>query len=387
MKLSRKRKLISRACLMAAASLIAAVPTARAANVFFDPNGATTAAATAAGIGTGGTGNWDATLNFWVNAGTATSIPGNVLGAAYTFTNADTAYFIGQSGTATLQLGVTLNGIYDSTQGMTIAGAQTLTLAGSTPTITNTGSAVTTISSNLAGTVGFTKAGTGILALTGTNTISGNINLQQGVLSLGSATALGTSSLTIGGSGYAVGLDGNGASLTSTGAITVGSNFTYVGSNSLNLGAGAVNLGAVGRTIQVGMNAQTTGALTVGGVVSGAASLTKTGSGALTLSGANTYTGGTILNAGSLTLSGANTYTGATTVEAGTLRLTGSTTTGHVARRGGTHEPAASTALGAPTASGGVLDLGALAHGAAQLWPHRHGTDAMFIQLLQRGTA
>ncbi|GAA1726273.1 transcription antitermination factor NusB [Microcella frigidaquae] len=30
------------------------------------------------------------------------------------------------------------------------------------------------------------------------------------------------------------------------------------------------------------------------------------------------------------------------------------------------------------------LDLGELPHGAAQLWPHRHGTDAMFIQLLQR---
>jgi 16S rRNA (cytosine967-C5)-methyltransferase len=30
------------------------------------------------------------------------------------------------------------------------------------------------------------------------------------------------------------------------------------------------------------------------------------------------------------------------------------------------------------------LDLGDLAYGAAQLWPHRHGTDAMFIQLLTR---
>ncbi len=30
------------------------------------------------------------------------------------------------------------------------------------------------------------------------------------------------------------------------------------------------------------------------------------------------------------------------------------------------------------------LDLGELAHRAAQLWPHRHGTDAMFIQLLTR---
>jgi 16S rRNA (cytosine967-C5)-methyltransferase len=31
-----------------------------------------------------------------------------------------------------------------------------------------------------------------------------------------------------------------------------------------------------------------------------------------------------------------------------------------------------------------TLDLGDLEHGAAQLWPHRHGTDAMFVQLLTR---
>ena len=54
MKLSRQRKLISRACLMAAASLLAAVPTVRAANIFFDPNGGTTAAVTGQTIGTGG---------------------------------------------------------------------------------------------------------------------------------------------------------------------------------------------------------------------------------------------------------------------------------------------------------------------------------------------
>ncbi len=30
------------------------------------------------------------------------------------------------------------------------------------------------------------------------------------------------------------------------------------------------------------------------------------------------------------------------------------------------------------------LELGELPHGAAQLWPHRHGTDAMFVQLLRR---
>ena len=87
---------------MAAASLLAAVPTVRAANVFFDQNAAT--------IGTSGTGAWDATSAFWVNAGTGTSIPGNVAGAAYTFTNADTAYFIGQSGTITGSASVTASG-------------------------------------------------------------------------------------------------------------------------------------------------------------------------------------------------------------------------------------------------------------------------------------
>lgn len=46
------------------------------------------------------------------------------------------------------------------------------------------------------------------------------------------------------------------------------------------------------------------------------------------------------------------------------------------------------TPLDARAALAGItrtpLDLGDLAHGAAQLWPHRHGTDAMFIQLITR---
>ena len=45
-------------------------------------------------------------------------------------------------------------------------------------------------------------------------------------------------------------------------------------------------------------------ALTVNCSMGGAGSLTKTGTGVLTLSGANTFTGGTSVNAGALTLLG-----------------------------------------------------------------------------------
>jgi hypothetical protein len=157
MKLSRQRKLISRACLMAAASLIAAVPTVRAANVFFDQNAAT--------IGTSGTGAWDATSAFWVNAGTGTSIPGNVAGAAYTFTNADTAYFIGQSGTITGSASVTASG-----------GAS--------------GQAVITTTNTTGLAVGMTVTGTGIPAGATITAITANTNFT--ISANLTATAAGT---------------------------------------------------------------------------------------------------------------------------------------------------------------------------------------------------
>lgn len=114
-----------------------------------------------------------------------------------------------------------------------------------------------------------TKAGAGVLTLTGTNNaFTGTTNLNGGTVSIASETNIGTGPL---------GFDGG--TLQTTGATTL---------------ANAVTLGAGGGTFDTGA------ATTVSGPITGAGALTKTGAATLILSGANTYTGGTTVSAGIL---------------------------------------------------------------------------------------
>ena len=168
----------------------------------------------------------------------------------------------------------------------------------------NGGGAIILSTGTISGAGGLSLTGDGIvtrLASVGTYAGGVSVNVGNATLQLGSATALGTGTLTIGASASNFSLDTTGSDLTLTtnNAIALNQNLTYSGSNNshLNLGTGNVTLSAGNKIITT-----TAGVLTIGGAVIGTSgqNLTKAGSGILALNGTNTYTGETSVSAGTL---------------------------------------------------------------------------------------
>ncbi len=161
-------------------------------------------------------------------------------------------------------------------------GPWALTLQTSTgqPTI-NIVNQTTTISAALAGTQGFAKTGAGTLTLSGNNSaLTGGITLSAGVLNF-AANSLGTNTVDI------------------TAAATLG----WSAGNTQDVSAQIKIEDGVSATINTGANNVTlatalqTGPLGTGGI-------TKIGTGTLTITAANTYTGATKVNVGRVVLSG-----------------------------------------------------------------------------------
>src|SRR5205085_2667934 len=135
---------------------------------------------------------------------------------------------------------------------------------------------------------GITKSGSGSLTLSNANTFTGGVTLSAGQLNINNAQALGTVAGTFTISGGTIDNTSGGSITTLNYPQAWNGDFTFAGTKALNLGTGAVAMSA---SRQVTVSAST---LTVGGVISGSGfSLTKAGAGTLTLSGANTFTGGT----------------------------------------------------------------------------------------------
>src|SRR5262249_23276212 len=132
----------------------------------------------------------------------------------------------------------------------------------------------------ISGSGAFQQNGAGTTIFTAANTYTGGTTINAGTLQLGA-----------------------GGSLAPTGALTVNAGGTF-NLNSFNQtvgdlsGLGAIALGS--RTLTAG----TANSTTFGGPISGTGGLVKQGSGALTLTGASSYTGPTNINAGALVVNG-----------------------------------------------------------------------------------
>jgi fibronectin-binding autotransporter adhesin len=173
-------------------------------------------------------------------------------------------------------------------------------------------------SGKISGTTSLIKSGTGTLTLATANDYSGGTTLNAGQLNLNNASAIGTGTFTIAGGTID---NTSGGAIVNAGAnpMTWNAGISFVGTNDLDLGTGAVTLGGP-RTVDVQANT-----LTVGGAIDGAFALTKTGTGTLALTGTNTYTGNTTVNAGVLELNSGDAIanTGRLTIDgSGSVELT-----------------------------------------------------------------
>ncbi len=241
----------------------------------------------------------------------------------------------GTGGNTVVSIGATLdlNGVALGLEPLNLSGAGTGTSAAalynSSATAASTSGPVTlaaattvggfgdlTLGGPLTGSATLTKTGVATLTLSGGNGgFTGALAVTQGIVKLGSATALGTAVGTTTVSSGAV-LDLNGQTITEP--------LTLAGAGLANIGAANI-LGvlintsgtpavvnatvALGTSSNIGSSSLTGGgAITLGGVVSGGI-FNKVGGNTVTMSAANTYTGVGTVQLGTLVLSGAGTVT------------------------------------------------------------------------------
>ena len=230
----------------------------------------------------GGIGTWNTNGAYWWN-GSADGVWPNPAGLS------DGAIFGGTAGTVTLT-GVTGNNLTFNTTGYTLASG-TLTLNGSTPTISAGSGIAATISSSIAGTSGLAKVGAGLLTLSGNNTYTGATTIANGgTISIGSDANLGTAPVSA--TPGSLLIDAS-ATLATTATFTLNANRGIVIGPNSGSGSGILDV-AVGTILSYG------GIITSNG--SGTGGLTKAGLGTLVLSGSNLYTGDTSISAGTLKL-------------------------------------------------------------------------------------
>jgi uncharacterized repeat protein (TIGR01451 family) len=176
------------------------------------------------------------------------------------------------------------------------AGTNTISFAVSfaatrTVTVSNAG-ATLTISGVISGAGGLTKSGAGTVVLSAANTYTGVTTINGGAIAIAADAGLGS----------APGAASPGKIVFGGGTLRTTATFTLAANRGIALtGPGTIST-----------DPATT--LTYGGIIAGAGSLTKTGTGTLLLSGVNSYTGATTVSAGTLRLGTTNSIGSASAV-------------------------------------------------------------------------
>ena len=188
-----------------------------------------------------------------------------------------------------------LGGHAETIAGLGGGGAVT---TGSGGVLTVSGDADSTFLGTISGAGGLAKAGAGTLTLNGINSYTGGTAIHAGAVQVGADTNLGgTGAITF-----------NGGTLSFSGSFTSARNIT------LNSGGGTLDTSG--------------SSVTLTGLLSGAGTLTKEGTGTIFLNRANTYTGATVINDGILQIGNATalgtTGAGTTINPGGELEFNGS---------------------------------------------------------------
>ena len=301
------------------------------------------------GVWTNGGGGW---LDNFANTATNYS---NARPVVAQFTNASAG-----TNVTVASDGVTVGAVEVSGANHTISGG-TITMTNTTWTVASSRTAI--VGSTLAGTTGLAKSGSGQLVLSGSNSYSGTTTISNGTLRIGNSGTTGSySGDTVVASGgtlafsrtdaYTHGgaISGAGAlTKVDAGVVTLTASNSYSGVTTLFAGTlVADNSNALGSgNITFSSGGGNTGTIRYtaasAGTDWGARFKNSTGTIRLDTDGNNVALAGAIdssntqglvkSGSGSLTLSGANAYTGTTAVTAGVLELA---STGGGAAAGGT---------------------------------------------------
>ncbi len=211
----------------------------------------------------------------------------------------------GYTGTTTMQLNK-------------LSGAGNVKTGSNAIILNNAANADTTFSGVINGSGSVTKTGAGTLELTGANDYSGVTTISTGTLKLSGSGALGTGSIVdnatlefahTGTQSFSNVISGTGAvTKTGSGTVTLSGANTYSGGTTISAGALVLSengtLGAGDVENNAVLEFAHSSNMDFSNVISGTGAVNKTGTGTLTLSGANTYTGLTTVSAGVLELTG-----------------------------------------------------------------------------------